>query len=659
MTHKIMGKINKDIEWLQSCINIKNAIPFIKRYEHLIRNTIYSMANKRNVYLTKEDADDLIQITFEDLFKNDWNLLKKYDEKNGISVTSWIIMLTQHSTWNYFTRDYKDTDINIESFDVVPKTEIDFKTLPKWIKESLPLNSINLSNTDLQKRILSEFNLEGINLSRLDLSRLDLKKKILADTDLTGTNLKETNLSYSDLSYANLNNSDLCGTNLRGANLYMANLSETNISKANINEADFEGANFNNAITLSWIKKGLNSDGIYYQSHLIEAIRSGFKNLSGANLKGAELSEINLSKAELNNSNLEKAFLIGTNLNKTNLKYANLSGAFLSGANLCDANLTNASLKNSNIREADLNGANLSSANLFKADLSESNLINTNFSNANITGVNIYGTARDDWMIDGIKCEYFFSDYDKKYQIPKNGKFLKGEFEERYKQYPTIEYIFNYGFSPLDAFIMDQVVKAINEQQPEIELRLDSFHSRGQPRAVFTVLHNDYKDEALKQVTSKYEQKIKFLEGKNEILKELVFSYISKPQQFIQGKQITIGDNTMGDSINFSGNGNIAFGKDNANVNQTNVDYSSNNELLKEVNKLKAEILKFNIDRNSKNAIAFHIDVLEKQVKSDNKNAVLLKSTLESIKAITQGALGSAMGSALVETFKRVGLMIT
>jgi len=35
-----------------------------------------------------------------------------------------------------------------------------------------------------------------------------------------------------------------------------------------------------------------------------------------------------------------------------------------------------------------------------------------------------------------------------------------------------------------------------------------------------------------------------------------------------------------------------------------------------------------------------------------------MKSTLESIKAIAQGAIGSAMGAGLVESFNRVGMMI-
>jgi len=166
----------------------------------------------------------------------------------------------------------------------------------------------------------------------------------------------------------------------------------------------------------------------------------------------------------------------------------------------------------------------------------------------------------------------------------------------------------------------EKVVQAINDQQPEIDIRLNSPHYRGQPRPVFTV--------------------------------------INKPQQLIHGTYITIGENTMGDNINFSGNGNIAFGKDKATVNQTNIEYTANNKLLKEIKKLKDELSKINIDQNNREAIDIQFEILENNSKSDKKNVILMKSTLESIKTITQGALGSAMGAGLVEIFKRVGMMI-
>jgi hypothetical protein len=48
------------------------------------------------------------------------------------------------------------------------------------------------------------------------------------------------------------------------------------------------------------------------------------------------------------------------------------------------------------IKGADLSGANLIGANLIRANLN----------NSVITGANLYGTARDDWKIEGVKCDY-------------------------------------------------------------------------------------------------------------------------------------------------------------------------------------------------------------------------------------------------------------
>ena len=56
---------------------------------------------------------------------------------------------------------------------------------------------------------------------------------------------------------------------------------------------------------------------------------------------------------------------------------------------------------------------------------------------------------------------------------------------------------------------MDQVVQAINERRPELELRIESFDSRGQPHVNFTVLHHAYCEEALQsEIKTAYEAQI-------------------------------------------------------------------------------------------------------------------------------------------------------
>jgi len=101
--------------------------------------------------------------------------------------------------------------------------------------------------------------------------------------------------------------------------------------------------------------------------------------------------------------------------------------------------------------------------------------------------------------------------------------------------------------------------------------------------------------------------------------------------------------------------GDITIGTDQSKINQYN---NSNKEFIEVLDQLKDELSKLTIDQTNREAIDIQLKTLEDNAKSDKNNPVLMKSTLESIKTITQGALGSAMGSGLVETFKRVGMLI-
>ncbi|KPA10003.1 small GTP-binding protein domain protein [Candidatus Magnetomorum sp. HK-1] len=100
--------------------------------------------------------------------------------------------------------------------------------------------------------------------------------------------------------------------------------------------------------------------------------------------------------------------------------------------------------------------------------------------------------------------------------------------------------------------------------------------------------------------------------------------------------------------------GDITIGTDQSKIKQ----YNSNKDFIEVLDQLKDELSKLTIDHNNREAIDIQLKTLEDNAKSDKKNPVLIKSTLESIKTITQGALGSAMGTGLVETFKRVGMFI-
>jgi ribonuclease HII len=208
---------------------------------------------------------------------------------------------------------------------------------------------------------------------------------------------------------------------------------------------------------------------------------------------------------------------------------------------------------------------------------------------------------------------------------------------------------------------MDQLVRAINEQRPEIELRLDSFHSRGQPKAIFTLINKHDIKKIERQIKQEFETKIKVLENEKKILNEINEKLINQPQ-IINATHLQIERLITMRDLNFSNNKNIVFAKDHATVKQTNMNHVTNNELLTEINNLKDEISKINIDQTDREAIDTQFENLENYANSNKKNSVLMKSTLEAIKNITIGALGGALGGAmtpgLVEAFNRLELMI-
>jgi len=116
-----MSQKEKDIQLLMDCIKNKDAELFVNQYKNFVKKIIYSMANKRNIYLQNQDIEDLIQIAFEHIFKKDWYRLKQYDETRGMSVKSWIALLTQHAAWDHIEKFKNTNSINtdyIESIDI-------------------------------------------------------------------------------------------------------------------------------------------------------------------------------------------------------------------------------------------------------------------------------------------------------------------------------------------------------------------------------------------------------------------------------------------------------------------------------------------------------------------------------------------------------------
>ena len=206
------------------------------------------------------------------------------------------------------------------------------------------------------------------------------------------------------------------------------------------------------------------------------------------------------------------------------------------GLSLKGKNLKNRCLVNFDLRGLDLRGTDFRQANLRGAD---------------ITGAKLYNSARENWIIDGIRCDYVYWDEAGEQRTPPDRDFRPGEFEELYKQLPTFEYIFEQGFTPLDPLIMDRVVQAVNERHKEFSLELVNFDKRGQPHATFTVCHLEHVEKAKQQIAAGYEEN-RIAPDQREQLMAAVLGLIENQNKLIDKIPSSRGL-AMGDTYNIHG----------------------------------------------------------------------------------------------------------
>jgi len=262
-------------------------------------------------------------------------------------------------------------------------------------------------------------------------------------------------------------------------------------------------------------------------------IETGFAGIAMANLSGADLREAwghghFALEVDFSNADLRKAFFQDCKFFSANFKNANLSESTFSGCEFPNANFEFCNLTRACLYMSTL-GANFYGADLCEADLRCCLLIHAKFKNANINGALLWGTSRDFWKIEGVRCDYVYWDGPGKQRCPKERYFEPGEFERLYAALPTIEYIFENGMSPLDPLIMDRVVQAIREKKPEFDIKIDSINARGlAPSIKFTVQHEEYKEPALEEVRKGYEERISCLEAEKDRLYNLLGQAIDK-----------------------------------------------------------------------------------------------------------------------------------
>jgi hypothetical protein len=279
------------------------------------------------------------------------------------------------------------------------------------------------------------------------------------------------------------------------------------LARANLNYALLKGANLNGAI--------------------LERANLSFADLEHTSLKGAFLNKAVLRETTLRSATLDGASLWKTVLYKAELRFARLCNAYLNKAILKDADLYAAILVDARFYGANLEGADLTCADCSGADFREANIVRTSFADATLSGaslsrVRMFGTATEGWDLTNVKCRsFFYGREDSCTRIPPKGYLAAGEFEDRFKSRPTIEFVFQQGMPALGPAILGLAIDEANSKQPATGLRLLSIDARGGlPKGIIEIAEKVSTDDALALVDACYQQKLNQMQKEIEELRE-------------------------------------------------------------------------------------------------------------------------------------------
>jgi uncharacterized protein YjbI with pentapeptide repeats len=159
---------------------------------------------------------------------------------------------------------------------------------------------------------------------------------------------------------------------------------------------------------------------------------------------------------------------------------------------------------NSSFQEANLVGTDFSNSLIMgksdftRANLKKSILVNADFSTAKFTGAKLYGTARADWKIENVICDYVYWDKDCKERFPQERNYEKDEFTKENKHYEEFSYTFEEGISPFDLTFATKIIELINKAAMGFEIGIKDISVHGlNPTLHFIMLAGaDKADEA-------------------------------------------------------------------------------------------------------------------------------------------------------------------
>jgi len=212
--------------------------------------------------------------------------------------------------------------------------------------------------------------------------------------------------------------------------------------------------------------------------------------LKGIKLQGADLSSYDLNAVEFDYADLSEA----------DLTSSELSGAIFYKANLSNIEMPHASAYGAQFRKADLSGANLVGSTFNSSGLN----------GAKLTGSKLNGISRSGWEIEGVECDYVYTELFGKGRFPKDRDFEPGEFEKIYKSYPLIDLEFHEKFDALTILIVNYAAIELNSEDGKYDFQVKEISAYGNTPTIKVSVRSNHQ---IKEGTEVLKERVEMLES--------------------------------------------------------------------------------------------------------------------------------------------------
>ena len=196
-------------ELLNACVqgNKETWNTFVERYTNLIYHTINKTLKTYSSDLLYQTVSDIHNSVFLSLIENDYRKLKQYEGRNGCTVASWLMVVTNNFTLNFIKKQKQHIPIEdntTDNIDVIEKvsspqqqpdeelSEKEYREVFKELTNELNANDMLFLKLYYEKELPPEEIAEILNLTvstvyskknriREKLIKIAKKKNLLQD----------------------------------------------------------------------------------------------------------------------------------------------------------------------------------------------------------------------------------------------------------------------------------------------------------------------------------------------------------------------------------------------------------------------------------------------------------------------------------------------